>query len=796
MMELRHGLRALLRRPGLAAWRTGLLALGIASSLAAFSVVDGLTTDPAGTGDARRLVAFGRNSVSYPDFDDLQQRLRSFSRVTAWATVKVGIARDGGTQQVRAALVSGGYFEVFRVRAIRGRLLGDRDSHPTAARAVVISEGFWRTAFGSDETRLGQSIEIAGVPFSIVGVISGRFKGPTLEYVPDLWVPLSQEAAVRPALATLGLMERRSARWLGMTGRLADAATFESAAAEVDTVVQHLKREYPREHAKWRLALRPLAVDAIPADVVESVVSVASILTLVGAIALAIGAATNCILLLMGSDAKRSEIAVRRSIGATGRHLVRMLLVDNGLVGGAGAALGVLLAFWYLHLVDGVYVTRLIPLAATFRVTVNAVVCAFGLAFALPVAVGLLPLRGAIRDSAATLLGRAAGATRPHVAGAALVRLFVIVQIALAVMLVSGALALQAASRDREAAALNFDPEKLVIIPLEFGGDGRGVRLPVIDAVKDRLSRIPSVVRVAWAAVSPLGAVDLVQDVRLAGGGDVTVSGNEVDPGYFETLGLTFVAGAPFQPGDVRGVVINESAARLLWPASEAVGADMQLASAGSNAGLRVNGVVRDSKYFTLEEQRRPYVYFPSGSTPIGAGVLLVRTRIDPASVFQTIRREIAAVDRAIPVGELMSMSEHLATHRGRARFLALNTSLFSGLAAAAAVAGLFGSVAQMARRRRKEIGIRLALGATPGQSARPLMVDALLVIVLGLGAGEACAIGFGGVLAHQLYGVTHRVPSAIVAATLLVALCCLAAVAVPVARARNMDAAPVLKSD
>lgn len=795
LLDIRDVFRVLRRHPAVLIGRAGLLGLGLAALVAAMSVAYALTGNPVGSPDPAALVSFGRSSVSYANALDLKEALHGFADLTAWANLRVSVRTEAGTRSIRASLIGAGFDAVFEPEMVRGRFLSDRELGPSPSQVAVISERLQGT-LGALEAGPGAVIDVNGTMFTVVGVVSRRFIGPTLEYVPDLWLPLTLEATLRPATARFRLLERRQARWLGMTGRLRPGMTIAAGAAEVKSATDRLTSQYPRENLKWKLTISPLTSDALPADVRASVTSVARILLGVGLIALIIGAASNCLLLLMSAETRLPDLTIRTCLGATRARLATILVVENAIVGVLSAGLAVLGASWYMGLLQGLYVSRLIPLDAPVRVDGLTIGLGVVLALLAPILVSLIPLHVVTRTNTAAVLRDSTGSVKPSRSGRVAVRALVAAQVAVALALATTALMLQQTSRGLAATPLNFNPDQLVIVPVQ-GDPGSRVELgpQVVQRLTEALSHLPGIASVAWATLPPLADVNLLQDVRpSSGGATVAVSGNEVQPEYFETLGFSFVDGGPFRSDSLDGVVLNETAARLL-SRDRAVGSTIDLPSPMGDTQLHVVGVVRDSKYFTLDEAPHPFMYFASGFSPISAGVLLIRTQAPPEAVLSTIRTQVSRVAPAVALGQIRTMRDDLDVQLGRGRFLARNTAIFSAVAILAAMAGLFGSLSQFALRRRREIGMRLALGATSAQSTRPLVVDALSVLLAGVSAGVLLAVAFNRLVGNQVYQANPTLLQPLALAVVLCALCGISALAVSVMRARRISPGDLLRS-
>lgn len=792
-LQARYGLRSLWRRPALTSARVGLLGLGIAATIASFSLAHTLTVNPVGAGDPERLISLGRNSVSYPDLVDLQSYVGPDPLLAGWANANVVVGINGEKHSARASLVTRSYGLVFQPPMVRGLFLDE--STKGRAELVVSARLAGRLAASGKTIDLGTALNVNGVPFVVTGIAAARFLGPTLEYVPDLWIPLEREASVRPSTAALQLLGRRNVRWLGGSARLSPGTSPETASDRIASAVRDLKLAHPDETRAWTPAFGSLAVDAIPSDVRKSVMSVASLLIAVALMALIIAAASNCMLLLVANEARASELAIARSLGASRARLLSLLLSESLVVSMVGLGAGLLIANWYLNALRGIRVSKLISVDAHFVWDFTALAAIAAFVFVVPVVVSLLPGRQMTEGRSFEVLKRRSATPMFRRGPAATLRVLVIAQVAIGSALVSGTLILQKAS-DTLSQGINLPKDGLLLVPIRFDPTSSVPDAQTqVQSIKANLEKVPGVTSVAWGLLPPLAEVNLLQKLRRVGSSEAAeVSGNEVDRDYFQTVGLPFVAGGTFGSSSERDVVLNETAAISLVP-DRKLPSEIEIASPYGNRMLRVTGIVPDAKYFTLDELPRPFVYFKIGHSPVGASVLHVRTAGDAGALAGEIQRAVRTATDA-PIGEIFSLRESIDLHLARAQFLAKSTLVFCVIAVAAAMAGLFGCLSQFAVRREREIGMRLALGATRFESAKPLIRDAVVIAGLGVGAGVPLAWMFGRTISSQLYRVEAISVGAIIVGAILVIVCCLPIVVLPLRKAWRFDARVLLRAE
>jgi predicted permease len=692
-----------------------------------------------------------------------------------------------------------------------GRVLTALDDRPgTAEAAVVLSHDAWRRHFAGAPDIVGREILLNGRAFTVVGVAPRQFRSLVAGFAPDLWLPLHAAVAL-PTGVTIALGDvtpglprtaDRAQRWVWVTGRLRPEASADRAGAELAVLASRLRREFPATNARRGFAA-VAADDVRLLPGVDRAVWTGSLLVVgVFALGLLLAAVNVASLFLARALGRRREIATRLALGAERRQLVRQLFLEGLVLALTGGGLGLLLA----HLSNALLGRVELPLASSVNwplelvlaPALDARVLGFALAAAVLTAVvfALLPALEATRsDLAETLreLGGGAIAGRSRGLRAALVA----VQVAVAVVLLAAAgvavrSLVQATRVDpgfeaARAAAVTLSPDLL--------GYGAEKSEELFARIRRRVAALPGVESAGFASHLPLTAAINFGEVAVAGSDapETSVDYAGVGPGYFETMRIPLAAGRAFDelddPGRRRVVIVNETLAERLWPGASAVGRRLR-------DGAEVVGVARDGKYRTLWEAPRPFLYRSLGQDPRGTRTLVVRTTGDPHPLLPALHGAIRELDPRVPMSGARTLAETVDGALALPRAAAALLALFGALALLLASAGIFGVVAYLASARLREIGLRLALGASRGAVLRWLLRRGLAPVATGLAGGVATAASAGWALSARFAGVRPLELPALLAAVALLALAALAAALGPAWLAARRDPSAALRHE
>ncbi len=811
--DVRYGIRTLARRPGFTIVAALTLALGIGANTAVFSFVNALFLRPMNVPQGDRIVRFygvGLPGVrssdhgpggaqgqhfdvfSYPNYADVRDRSRVFAALAAHQNVTVSLSTEGDSENTPAELVTGNYFSVFTVSPALGRALQPSDdvsegAHPLA----VISHGLWKRRYGASPDVLGRVLHINGHPYTIVGVMPESFRGTFEAYSTDLWVPLAMHGQVRPR----GLSrERRGWGWLYGSGRLKPGVTIAQAQADLARVVADLHQDRVLDEEE---SFEIFRAGALPEQFRKALSGVLGFSLLVVTLVLLVACANIASVLLARAVARRREVAIRQSLGASRGRLLRQWVTESLLLSLGGGVFGLLTAFWWrdamLLLVPPGF-DLFVPvvdldwrvLAFTFAVTVLA-----GLLF------GIVPALRASQVSVSDWLKDEAGATaggahRGRVFGA-----FVVGQVAVSLVLLIAAGLLLRSLREAEAFDPGFDTKNLSLVTVDL----RRHQFPEENGwafyrqLLERVERLPGARSATMAIVVPLGIGSETQGYRIPGHtppkgqSAFSIDNNLVWSGYFATMGIPVVRGRAFDRTDRLGsrpvAVINETMARRFWPDGDPVGQSIELVGRGP---LEIIGVVRDIKHESLGESSRPYVYGSLEQFYWPLVTLHVRSHRDDGALLPAIKGEVQALDPNVAVSEAMTFAELRRLPLFPNRAMALVSGLFGAVALALTALGVYGIVSYAVTRQTRAIGIRVALGAQRADILRLVVGQGMLLVALGVMAGAAVAWGATRYLSSLLFGVTPTDPLTFAAVALAVLAVALLACWIPARRALRVD--------
>lgn len=807
--DARFGLRSVRRAPLFSVLAVVTMALGIGVNAAVFGVVKSVLIDALPYADAGRLVrvyslhndaALGTAPLSPGVARDIAERARSFAHVASFrssALEQTFVGRDG-PRVVASANVSGGFFGTLGVRAALGRTLGESDMAPGAPAVAVLSDDAWQRLFGGDASVIGRSVRLEGAPVVVVGVLPRGFVGPMGHA--DFWVPLD----LRPYLGN-PIGERRL-HMLGLIGRLARGVTPEAAERELVTIAQDLAREHPESDGSFSLKSLPLRDDMVGDTRAPLVVLMAS-----AALVLLITCANLAGALLSRTLTRRREFAVRVAIGAGGGRIVRQLLTESMLFALAGGIAGVGLAVLGLRAARTLAVGAL-PSYASLSLDSGAVAFAFGLAVITGIAFGLAPALSVKRAGAHTALQEATRGTTESRRSRRLRGVLVAGQIALSVSLVSGAGLLARSLWALTSTPFGFDPDGVLTVPIRLTpGMYRAPpsRVAFYAQLEQRLGALPGVGAVATTTGLPVPVMGKIE-FRIEGvtwAADVQPFANvtSVSDDYFRTLRIALREGRTFGAGDDAGapdaIIISEGMARRFWPKGGAMGARVRMGANQDAPRSEVVGIVADVRNDPAQGTPEPTVYSTTRQHPGLSRTVVLRTRClpsgagcDPVALHQAIRREVAAVNPAIPSDRMEPLGSIVAGGLAGRRLPVALMAAFGALALVLASVGVYAMFGAMAVAREREFGVRLALGSSQRAIAGLVLRQAGLWMAVGLALGGVGVVGVTRAVRGLLYGVSPFDVVALGVAVVLLLVCGALALVVPVRRATRVDPISVLR--
>ena len=801
IMDLRHAARALRRAPWLFTAAVLSLAVGIGANTTVFSWMDNLVLHPfPGLREPDRLVGLevldgsgDGGPVSLPMLRQWTAESRSFAGVSAWSVARVSARREGerSSTSLIAFTTSGNYFSVLGGGTVLGRPLRPDDEAARSPVAVLGWECF-RRQFASDSSILGRALYLNGQPVTVVGVAAPRLLGTYLGVVPDLFVPLT----MHPALTGTNSLDDRGARGWQAVARLVPGATVASVQQELDSIARRQSRAMGD-----RPVTGALVQDARTQYLGGVVFPLFIALLVVTALLLLVACANVAGLLLVRATGRSGEMSLRLAIGGSSGQLARLALLESGMLAVAAAASGCLLAYALRNVLTSFVPTAAYPI--TLPLDINARVLGFAMATGMVVALicGIIPVLRASRTAPIAALRGASGATSP----VSLRSRFAIVAAQIAFSMLCLVTAGVFARGVRAAAAIDpgfRDPEHVLLLNTDLGptrasGD-RGTAL--LRQALGELRTMPGVGHATASTMVPLGfggrrTVQVHAEGRaLSAEEDVEVLRAVVGTDYAGTMGIRVVEGRGIEERDdersLPVALVNQTFARRYWPGASAVGRRFD-----AGRGLvTVVGVLADGKYGSLAEAPQSVAYFPLAQWPQASVTIHLHSSGNPRLLAEPARRVLQRVHPDLPALQPRTLAEHIAASTFVARVGASVLSAFGALALLLSVVGLYAATAFVVVLRTRELGVRMALGASARDVVRCVAAPAARATSVGVSAGVALALLLGRALHAKLPFVSAIDPVPLAGAVLLLGLATLVAAWVPAVRALRLPAAAVLR--
>jgi predicted permease len=848
LKDLRYGLRMLLHARGWTAVVVLSLALGIGANTAIFSAMNAmlLTRIPVKDPDTLvRLRYAGRNQMatsssdygvarrpgaedvrttfSYPMYQQFLKDNQTMADVLACAPDgRVNVAVNGQAELATAFVASGNYFRVLGVDASLGRVFGPDDDRPTAPPVAVISDRFWRSRFGSDRSVVGKVVSVNLVQVTIVGVLPPAFTGiqQPVAMPADISFPVSLEPQIDHPPVINGVALSRLVQptywWLQVMGRLKPGASPEqvegnlagvfqaTARAGLDSYLAGLTTEAraassnQKRTAVPRLLVEPGARGIY--DVSETNLRAVRILTGVVALVLLIVCANVANLLLSRATGRQKEVSIRLSVGATRGRLVRQMLVESLLLAFLGGALGIGFGYWGRQLLPGTLGT-LAPLDWRVFLFTAAVVVLTGVVF------GIAPALRTTRADINSVLKE----TSRSVAGSRSVlgKSLLVVQVAISLVLVTGAGLFLRTLGNLRAVDVGFDPANLVLFRVnpQLNGYDEQHSAALYQQLIDRLGSLPGV-RAATLSNPSLLSGSVNQSGIFVQGRTYEIGVQQQDrinrlvvaPNFFDVMKIPLKLGRGLSDAENNAkapkvAVINEAAAKKYFPEGNPIGRRFG-SSVETSGQIEVVGVVRDAKYDSLREDAPPTMYVPFRQSRMGSPSIAVRTSGDPLTFVAAIRETVRAIDPDLPMVDVSTQMEQVEQRFEQERTFAQAYTLFGALALVLAAVGLYGVMSYTVARRTNEIGIRLALGAQREQVLGATMRESLMLVCIGAVIGIAIVFASSRFVASLLFGVPKNDPTSIALATAVLGVVACLAAYLPARRASRVDPMVALRNE
>jgi len=808
--DLRYAFRALRNSPWFAALAVVTLSLGIAVNTSIFSVVNGFILRPMPVPQPEQLAVLslqqaGDHSLqkfSYPDYVDLRDQSASFSDIIAYKITLGGLAADNRGDHCIVTRVSGNYFSVLGVQPALGRLILPTEGQTPGADAIlVLGFSYWQKRFAGDQNVLGKHVEINHHSVTIVGVAPKEFHGTYSIVDSDLYVPLSANVAAKDDSLVQDTWTRRSDRSLSLMVRLKPGITLKQAQASLNVVANRIAEQHPDTDKGISILGFPEKLARPDPDPDNTLPAVAAAFMGLAALVLLVACFNVTNVLLVRATARQREMAIRAALGAGRARLVRQYLTESLLLAFLGAGGGMLLSFWATRYLSTLSLGTDLPLQFNFMPDARVYLFALGAALATGVIVGVFPaLRVARRDVSSVLheggRGSSDGRRRQFARGT-----LVVAQVAgsLVLLIVAG-LFIRSLGK-AQTIYLGFNPSNILNFSLDVQQVGyqETQGRAFYRELESRLSNLPGVVSVAQAFSVPLGVMSSFDSLYIEGHPidpgqqPPSVQYNMVTPGYFDTLRIPVHRGRAFSDADdekAPGVaIINQAMAKQYWPDQDAIGKRFSV-KAASGPFLQVVGVVQDGKYRGVVESPSPHFYLPLSQSYMPLRTFHVRTSVPPENLAMQVQSQIRALAPNLSISELQTMNQALQGVNGFLfyRLGAQFTGVMGLLGLILAVVGVYSVASYAATQRTHEIGIRMAIGATPRDILKMVLGQGFGVIALGLVVGLAAAFAGTRVLADLFYGVTPSDPVTYAAVATLLFTVALLACWIPARRATRVS--------
>jgi len=812
LRDLRHGLRALTRRPAFTAVAVLSLALGIGANTTIFTLIKAIFLQSLPVAEPARLASVytilegfpAFLPVSHLNYVDFRDQATSFSSLAASSPVTLSLARSGEPEPVAGTLVSGNYFPLLGVKPALGRFfLPEEDGAPGAHPVAVLSHRLWQRLFASDPGVVGRVVRLNGQPFTVIGVGPRGFSGTGALSNVDLWLPLAMHDQTldrrrRP------FYDQRRAAFLDVLGRLKPGVTVESADAEMKALAAHLATEYPDANQKRSVTLVPLTQSTISPNARALYVRAGSLLAAMVGTVLLIACANVANMLLVQAAGRRREIAVRLAIGSSRGRLVRQLLTESLLLALLGGVSCLLVAVWLRGLATRMAAAYLPP-SLDFSFDLSVLFFTLALSLLTGLVFGLVPALQSSRPALVPALKSEAGVAAEPGRRFGLRNLLVVVQVALCLVALIGAALFLLSLRNAQKIDPGFDREHLLTASFDLDAQGydeaRGIDFQ--QRLAERVAHLPGVRSAAVAENLLLASSGLRRTIVLGEGerppeGLIAAQTNAVGPDYFAAMGIPILRGRPFTAQDRAGttqvVVINDTMAQRLWPGTSPLGHRFSMKP--TNEVVEVVGVAADAKYNSLGEDPQLYLFRPIQQSYSAAVTLHVRTERDPQALASAVRREIHDLDAGLPVTQIATMSSVIGDLLWAPRAAAVLLAVFGFLGLILACIGIYGVMSYSVTQRRREIGIRLALGEARSSIVRLFLTRGMVQVAAGLALGLLTAWLTARLIDAFLFGVDARNGLAFAATALLLGLVSLLATWLPARRATAVPPLIVMRQD
>ena len=775
LKDLRYAIRMLIKTPGVTLVAVITLALGIGANTAIFSSVSAFTSRPLPVPKPDQLIRpveisedrGTADNFSYPDFVDYRSQSTVFSGFCAEDMVQVAIDTQEQNDVIWGQIVSGNFFDMLQIKPVMGRAFApDEDGAPGAHPVVVLGHSLWQRRFASDPNIVGKTLRLNNRQFQVIGVAPESFKGTKFGLSMDFWAPM---AMVGELSGSADLLTSRDSHWLTILGRLKPGVGVSQASAEMNAISLRLNQAYMDERSNNTQAKVVTEIDGRWGEAATVIKTGGMLAMAIVALVLLIACANVANLLLARAAARRKEIGIRLALGASRARLIRQLLTESLLLSLIGGGLGLLLANWMTDLMQGfIPVLQYNVVEDFFALDSRALMFTLVISVATGIVFGLAPAWNSSNPDVVPVLKGGSGIVeKGRTRRVTLRSSLVVAQVALSlVVLVCAGLFIKS-FRKAQQMDPGFDTKNAVLMTLNpplVGYDNNRTR-NFYQQITERARSIPGVEAVALTRLMPLGDSSnsngpvLKEGETLARGSagrDITT--NVISPDYFKAMQIPIMEGRDFDDRDrektQRVVIVNQRMAQVLWPNESAVGKRIFI-GADSHDPLEVVGVVKTGKYRTLAEDPRMFFYYPLSQRRPGIMTMVMRTNGDPRNFVGALRHEVQQLDRAVPMSAVKTMEQHMTWPLWGPSLAATLALAFGVIALLLSSIGLYSVMAYVVSQRTKEVGIRMALGASRHDVLKMITSQGMRLAIVGAGLGLVLALLLAKVMSSLLIGVS-----------------------------------------
>ena len=805
--DLKFAVRMLRKNPAFAVVAVLTLGLGIGANTAIFSVINAVLLKPLPYQEAERLVQVSASdlqtqangiAVSLTKYDLLRTQNQNFESTAAYYPWTLSLVTGREAEAVSGTRVSLDFFRMLGVNAARGRSFLPEEEQPGGRDVAMVSDSFWHSHFGGDESLLGRVLTLDGKDVTVVGILPKTFTFPLQVPEPDIWMPRIEE------IPTLRREQIQSgAGYLGVIARLRPGTTLPVAVAELKTISARYRAQFGSNADATKLGL-----DAVSLQ--DSLVGTLrpSLLVLLAAVGfvLLIACANVANLLLARATAREREIAVRKALGASRMRLVRQLLSESLLLSFAGGVVGVLLCTALVPTLRALS-PGAVPRLAETTVDVGVLIFSVALCLVTGIIFGIVPsLQAARKELQSSLKEGGRGSSEGGGRGRLRAGL-VVAEVAVALVLMTGAGLLIESLAHLMRVDPGFTSKGVMTFPISLPPSRYGQPAQQAEFYRLLIEKVKSIPQVNAAGVTshlPLaGAFRLVffcaQGMACQGlGKDPIIALRQVSPSYFDAVRTPLLRGRVFADADVDGgapvAIINQTVATRYWPGQDPIG--KHIANSRDMIQREVVGVVADVKFNTLNTASSEEMYFPMAQFPWPFATLMVRSDANHEPLVSAVRQKIAEVDPYLPVSGILSMDDVVAASVAQPRIVMQFVGIFAGLALLLSAVGIYGVMAYSVNQRKQEMGIRVALGAKPSDILRLVVGQGMRLTLVGVGFGVAVSLLLTRVLSSLLFGIQGIDPAVFSAAAVVLVGSALLACYLPAQRATQVDPVVVLRMD